>query len=183
MHVLPVQGNIYMLVADGTNITASIGADGVLLVNTGSAQMSDKVLAAVNQLANSAVTPPDAQHVLRRELSGRVGMGEPVHERGDQLARAAQARPLHHQHQRGCRITSAATRRSPRPASSRAAADSAAAVENVGRSASIVAHENVLNRMSAPGGQGGTPRRRRRSRPTRTSTSSTSCPSTSTAKR
>ena len=29
VHVLPVQGNIYMLVADGTNITASIGADGV----------------------------------------------------------------------------------------------------------------------------------------------------------
>ena len=38
VHVLPVQGNVYMLVADGINITASIGPDGVTLVNTGSAQ-------------------------------------------------------------------------------------------------------------------------------------------------
>ena len=40
VHVLPVQGSIYMLVADGTNITASIGPQGVLLVNTGAAQMT-----------------------------------------------------------------------------------------------------------------------------------------------
>jgi glyoxylase-like metal-dependent hydrolase (beta-lactamase superfamily II) len=55
VHVLPVQGNIYMLVADGTNITASIGKDGVAVVNTGSAQMSDKVLAAITELARTAV--------------------------------------------------------------------------------------------------------------------------------
>src|SRR5678810_465100 len=30
VHVMPVQGNIFMLVADGTNITASIGPQGVL---------------------------------------------------------------------------------------------------------------------------------------------------------
>ena len=123
--MLPVQGNIYMLVADGTNITVSIGADGVMLVNTGSAAMTDKVLAAVNQLANSAVTPPAPEHLLRRELPERVGLGEPVHELGHQLARAGQADPLHRQHERGGRITSAATRRSRRPASSRAAAASA----------------------------------------------------------
>ena len=35
VHVLPVQGNVYMLVADGTNITASIGRDGMAVVNTG----------------------------------------------------------------------------------------------------------------------------------------------------
>src|SRR5262249_25404649 len=53
VHVLPVQGNIYMLVADGTNITASIGPQGVLLVNTGSAQVTEKLQAAVNQLAGA----------------------------------------------------------------------------------------------------------------------------------
>jgi len=53
VHVLPVQGNIYMLVADGTNIAASIGRDGIAIVNTGSAQMSDKVLAALDQLAET----------------------------------------------------------------------------------------------------------------------------------
>jgi hypothetical protein len=53
VHVLPVQGNIYMLVADGTNITASIGHDGIAVVNTGSPQMSDKILAALDQLAET----------------------------------------------------------------------------------------------------------------------------------
>ena len=96
-----MQGNIYMLIADGTNLTASLGADGILLVNSGSAQMSDKILAAVKQLATASVSPAGRQRVLRRELSGSLGMGEPVLQRGDQLAGAAQAASLHHQHQRG----------------------------------------------------------------------------------
>src|SRR5918993_769753 len=60
VHVLPVQGNIYMLVADGTNITASVGRDGIAVVNTGSAQMSEKVLTALNDLARSVVSNPTA---------------------------------------------------------------------------------------------------------------------------
>ncbi|PYS50489.1 MAG: hypothetical protein DMG13_20885 [Acidobacteria bacterium] len=51
IHVLPVQGNIYMLIGGGSNITMSVGVDGTLLVDAGTAQMSDKVLAAVKQLA------------------------------------------------------------------------------------------------------------------------------------
>ncbi|PYS34975.1 MAG: hypothetical protein DMG14_28125 [Acidobacteria bacterium] len=51
LHILPVQGNIYMLLGAGGNITVSSGFDGTLLVDTGSAQMSDKVLASVKQLA------------------------------------------------------------------------------------------------------------------------------------
>ena len=58
VHVLPVQGNIFMLVADGVNITASVGKDGIAIVNTGSAQMADKVLAALTELAKAEVTPP-----------------------------------------------------------------------------------------------------------------------------
>ena len=33
--MLPVQGNIYMLVGAGGNIAASIGKDGILLVDAG----------------------------------------------------------------------------------------------------------------------------------------------------
>jgi len=51
LHILPVQGNIYMLVGAGANITVSVGFDGTLLVDTGSEQMTDQVLAAVKQLA------------------------------------------------------------------------------------------------------------------------------------
>ena len=50
VHILPVRKNIYMLVGAGGNITVSAGPDGVLLVDSGLAQMADKVLAAVHQL-------------------------------------------------------------------------------------------------------------------------------------
>ena len=45
VHVLPVQGNIYMIVGAGGNITVQIGKDGVLVVDTGLASMADKTLA------------------------------------------------------------------------------------------------------------------------------------------
>jgi len=48
VHVLPVQGNIYMLVAGGSNVTVQSGDDGVLLVDAGNAAMSDKILAAIH---------------------------------------------------------------------------------------------------------------------------------------
>ena len=51
VHVLPVQGNVYMLVVDGNNVAASVGRDGVLIVNTGAAHMTEKLQAALNQLA------------------------------------------------------------------------------------------------------------------------------------
>ncbi len=57
VHVLPVQGNIYMLVGAGGNIAASIGKDGILLVDAGTAQMSDKVLATVLQIATALAAP------------------------------------------------------------------------------------------------------------------------------
>lgn len=50
--VLPVQGNVYMLAGAGGNITASVGRDGVLLVDTGSAEMSDQVLETIELLAS-----------------------------------------------------------------------------------------------------------------------------------
>jgi glyoxylase-like metal-dependent hydrolase (beta-lactamase superfamily II) len=51
VHVLPVQGNVYMLIVDGTNVTASVGADGIMLVNTGPAHMVDELRDAIALLA------------------------------------------------------------------------------------------------------------------------------------
>lgn len=45
VHVLPVRGDIYMLVGDGANITLSAGKEGALLVNTGFDKMADKLIA------------------------------------------------------------------------------------------------------------------------------------------
>jgi cyclase len=53
--VLRVQGNIYLLAGAGGNIAAQVGDDGVLLVDSGTAGMTDKVLAAVRQLSDKPI--------------------------------------------------------------------------------------------------------------------------------
>ena len=47
VEVLPVHGSIYLIAGGGGNIAASVGKDGVLLVDSGAAPMTDKVLAAI----------------------------------------------------------------------------------------------------------------------------------------
>lgn len=51
VHVLPVRGNIWLLSAAGSNVVASIGKDGIMLVDTGGAAITDKLLAAVQMLS------------------------------------------------------------------------------------------------------------------------------------
>jgi glyoxylase-like metal-dependent hydrolase (beta-lactamase superfamily II) len=46
-----VQGNVHLIVGAGSNIVVQVGEDGVLVVDTGAAGNSDKVLAAITQLA------------------------------------------------------------------------------------------------------------------------------------
>jgi cyclase len=55
LHVLPVQGNVSMLVGAGGNITLQIGKDGVLLVDTGLEQNSEKVLAEIRKLSTKPI--------------------------------------------------------------------------------------------------------------------------------
>ena len=58
IQMLPVSGNIYMLVGDGGNITMSIGRDGILLVDTGTAANADKLLATVKRISTQLVSTP-----------------------------------------------------------------------------------------------------------------------------
>ena len=53
VHVMPVRGNVYLLVGAGGNITVQAGPEGVLMVDTGVASMSDKVLAAVRTISRT----------------------------------------------------------------------------------------------------------------------------------
>jgi cyclase len=78
VHILPVQGNIYMLVGAGGNITVQTGPDGVLLVDTGLAPMTDKVLAAVRSLSDKPIryiinTHVHADHVGGNEAIAKSG--------------------------------------------------------------------------------------------------------------
>jgi glyoxylase-like metal-dependent hydrolase (beta-lactamase superfamily II) len=58
IEVLHVNRNVYMLAGAGANIAVSIGKDGVVMVDTGIAQMTAKVLAAVQKLTQQFVPPP-----------------------------------------------------------------------------------------------------------------------------
>lgn len=55
VRVVPVQGSVYLVAGAGGNIAAQVGDDGVLLVDTGAATMTDNVLAAVRQLSDKSI--------------------------------------------------------------------------------------------------------------------------------
>lgn len=57
IHVMPIQGNISMIMADGRNIAASVGADGAILVNTGPANMTNDIQATLTDLINRTSQP------------------------------------------------------------------------------------------------------------------------------
>src|SRR5688572_27574254 len=61
--VLPVRGNIYVAMGAGANVTLSVGLGGVLAVDSGSAEMSAPLLAAIRTVqrwveARTAATVP-----------------------------------------------------------------------------------------------------------------------------
>jgi cyclase len=55
IHVLPVQGSVYMLVGDGGNIAVQVGEEGALLVDAGAGKLSDKIVAAVRKLSDKPI--------------------------------------------------------------------------------------------------------------------------------
>jgi cyclase len=74
-----VQGNVHMIVGAGSNIAVQVGQDGILVVDTGAAGTSDKVLAAIKQLA------PDKEirWVINTTMrSDHVGGNEPISKAG-----------------------------------------------------------------------------------------------------
>jgi cyclase len=75
--VLKVQGNVYMLVGAGANVAAQIGADGILVVDTGTEAMASKVAAALRKLSDKPVqwvidTSADPDHMGGNEALPRL---------------------------------------------------------------------------------------------------------------
>jgi cyclase len=118
LHSLHVQGNVYMLVGAGGNITVQIADDGVLLVDTGLAQMSDQVLTAVKELAKPVTNRP-----IRYIINTHV---HPDHIGGNEKLRAA-----------GRTITGG---------------NVLGTITDAAEGAAILAHDEVMKRMSAPTG-------------------------------
>jgi cyclase len=120
LEVLQVRPNFYMIAGAGGNIAVQIGPIGAVLIDAGSEQMSDKVLAAVKKLTNLPIryiidTSMDADHTGGNAKLSKAG------------------------------VTILA-----------GAVGQAGVTEDVinnGGIAGVLAHENVLARMSAPTGK------------------------------
>jgi glyoxylase-like metal-dependent hydrolase (beta-lactamase superfamily II) len=151
VHVFPVQGNVYMLVADGTNITVSVGPEGVALVNTGATPMAEKVLAAVEELARSVAAPQVTNRCAGATCPGVWSWSSPYI--NTVISSPAPPRSI-----RSIINTSGApdhvggNDRLARAGSGFRAGGLGGAVANV-EGAPVVAHENVLSRLSAPAGK------------------------------
>ena len=55
IHTQRIRGNVYMLYGAGGNITVQVGNEGVFVVDTGLANMGDKVLAAIQKLSDKPI--------------------------------------------------------------------------------------------------------------------------------
>ena len=109
IRVAKVRSNIFMLTGAGSNITVMPFEQGAVVVDSGTAAMADKVLAAIGQLS----TKPIADIINTSATADHVGGNEKLHGAG---------------------------RRIP--------------FEIVtGEGPMVIAHENVMSRMSAPTGK------------------------------
>ncbi len=143
LDVLHVRGPIYMIAGAGGNTTASVGLDGTLLVDTGLAGRSDDILEVIQSLANLLSIQP-----AERASYGRFGADS---RSSLELIMETNAPPKpirwvlnthrHGDHTGGNGALA-------RAGATISAGNILGSVRDVIETASIVAHENVLLRMS-----------------------------------
>jgi cyclase len=78
IEVVPVKPNVYLIAGAGGNIVAQTGPDGVIVVDSGTTAMADKVLAAIKKLSNQPIryifnTSADAEHVGGNSILSKAG--------------------------------------------------------------------------------------------------------------
>ena len=78
IEVLQLQPNFYVIAGAGGNIAVQIGADGVVIVDTGSAAAVEQVLAQIQKLTRQPIryiinTNADADHVGGNEKLSAAG--------------------------------------------------------------------------------------------------------------
>ena len=118
LEVVQVRPNFYLIAGAGANIAVQVGPIGAIVVDTGSQQLADKVLAAVRRLTDGSIryiidTSADKDH---------TGGNDTVAKAGKTIL------------------------------GNQGSAGFSEDVYTNGGAASVLAHENVLKRMSAPAG-------------------------------
>src|SRR3954462_8214827 len=78
LDIVKVRKNFYMIAGAGGNIGVQIGSDGIVLVNSGTAQSTDRVLAALKTLTDLPIryiinTDADADFVGGNEKLSKAG--------------------------------------------------------------------------------------------------------------
>jgi len=119
IRTLQVRDDVYMLVGAGGNITVQVGDDGVLIVDTQFAPLSDKILAAIRELSDKPI-----RYVIN------------THHHGDHTGGNANLRLAG-------RMVSGGNMQG--------------AIADAGVGAQLIAHENVLFRLSAATGDAAVP--------------------------
>jgi cyclase len=123
VELLHVQGNVYMIAGAGGNITVQIGDQAVMIVDAGVAQMSDRVITAIR-----ALTAKPIFFIVTTSMDDDYTGGNA------KLANAGWALPNASNVPFGHDVSNITGLKLP-------------------SGAAILAHINVLNRMSAPTGQ------------------------------
>ena len=115
IHALQVRDNIYMLVGSGGNITVQVGDDGVLIVDTQFAPLSDKIAEAISEITNKPI-----RYIVNTHYHGdHIGGNENLRIAGNTVIGGNMPGP----------------------------------VPYAGAGAQVLAHENVLLRLSAMTGE------------------------------
>jgi cyclase len=113
LHLIPVQGSVYMLIGPAGNIAVQAGSDGVLLVDTMTAPFAPRIAAEIKKLS-----PLPIRFIIDTSVDAdRIGGNEPLGKMG---------------------------------------APGASPTDTGG--ATIIAHENVVDRMARPAAPGVTPK-------------------------
>ena len=78
VEVIPVQGNVHLVAGSGANMTMLVDPDGLLVVDTSVAAMSEKVLAAIKTLSDTPIrhiinTSADEHHTGGNENLSNAG--------------------------------------------------------------------------------------------------------------